>query len=142
LSAYPVLVQGLRNNISHGFTADIGDVLATGARAEVIALVSSRFNVDGHDPIGRKVGLLDWHHLMAFLCATFKIQTPLAILMREMIYLYIPLDEDGGVTSRLMVFTESKVSLCDFLQAKTYVTNILIELCTFQLETAILHSTG
>ena len=103
LSAYPLLVQGLRNNINHGFTADIDDVLGTGARAEVSAMVSSRFNMDGHDPSGRKVGLLDRHHLMAFPCdpfchkwrSIFKVQTPLAILMREMIYLYVPLDEDG-----------------------------------------------
>ena len=124
--------------------------LRIGAREEVITMVSSRFNMDGHDPSGRKVGLLDRHHLMALLCdpfchewrSTFKIQTPLAILMREMIHLYVPLDEDGGATSRLRVFTEFKVSLCDLFQANTFMTNILIGLCTFQLETAILHSAG
>ena len=149
LSAYPLLVQGLRNDINRGFTADIDEVLGIGARAEVIAMVGSRFNMDGHDPSGRKVGLLDRHHLMALLCdpfchewrSTFKVQTPLAILMRDMIHLYVPLDEDGGATSRVRVFAEFKVSLCDLFQANTFVTNILIGLCTLHISTRNSNST-
>ena len=56
---------------------------------------------------------------MAFLCdpfchewrSTFKIQTHLAVLMREMIDLYVPLDDDGKTTSRVRVMAEFKVSL-------------------------------
>ena len=119
LSAYPLFVQALRNDINRGLTEDIDTVLGPGARMEVVAMVRERFNMDGKDPIGRKVGLLDRHHLMAFLCdpfchewrSTFKIQTHLAVLMREMIDLYVPLDDDGKTTSRVRVMAEFKVSL-------------------------------
>ena len=75
--------------------------------------------MDGLDPKGQKVGLLDRHQLMALLCdpvshewrSTFKFQTPLASLMREMIDLYIPLDEDGSSELRVRVLNEFQVSL-------------------------------
>ena len=84
----------------------------------MISMIRERFNIDGEDPTGRKVGLLDCHHLMAFLCdlfchawrSTFKLQTPLAKLMKEMINRYIPLDDDGTETSRQRVLAEFKVS--------------------------------
>ena len=103
LSVYPLLVQGLCNDINRGFNADIDEVLGEGSRQEVISMVKERFNMDGEDPSGRKVGLLDRHHLMDFLCdsfchewrLTFNIQTPLARLMKEMINVYVPMDEDG-----------------------------------------------
>ena len=72
-----------------------------------MGLIQERFNMEGNDPTGRKVGLLDRHHLMAFLCDsfchswrdTFKIQTPLPVLMREMIDLFVPVDDDDTCTS-------------------------------------------
>ena len=118
LSAYPLLVQGLRNDINRGFTKDIDDVLGEGSRKEVISMIRERFNMNGEDPTGRKVGLLDRHHLMAFLCdpfchewrSTFKLQTPLAKLMKEMINIYVPLDANGTETSQWRVLAEFKVS--------------------------------
>ena len=76
-------MQGLQNDINRGFTKDIDDVLGEGSRKEVISMIRERFNMSGEDPTGRNVGLLDRHHLMAFLCdpfchewrSTFKLQT-------------------------------------------------------------------
>ena len=118
LSAYPVLVQGLSNDINRGLTSEFDAVLGKGSRAEIMGMVSERFNMDGLDPSGRKVGLLDRHHLMAFLCdpfghewrSVFKIQTNLAVLMREMIDLFVPLDEDGLSTSRKRILAKFMVS--------------------------------
>jgi hypothetical protein len=119
LSAYPLLVQGLKNDINKGMTDEFDAVLGDGAREEVWNMLSVRFNMDGFDPSGRKVGLLDRHHLMAFICdpcghelrATFQIQTPLAALMREMIDLYVPLDADGSSASRSRVMKEFMASV-------------------------------
>ena len=122
LSAYPLLVQGLRNDINRGFTKDIDDVLGEGSRKEVISMIRERFNMNGEDPTGRKVGLLDRHHLMAFLCdpfchewrSTFKLQTPLAKLTKEMINIYVPLDANGTETPRQRVLAEFKVSFFNY----------------------------
>ena len=73
--------------------------------------------MNGEDQAGRKVGLLDRHHLMAFLydpfChewgPTFKLQTPFTKLMKEVINIYVPLDADGTETSRRRVLAEFKV---------------------------------
>ncbi len=75
--------------------------------------------MDGNDPSGRKVGLLDCHHLIAFLCdpfchscrSTFDIQTPLPVLMREIIKFFVPKDDDGTSTSCIRVMNELKVSI-------------------------------
>ena len=85
-------------------------------------MIRERFNMNGEDPTGRKVGLLDRHHLMAFLCdpfchewrSTFKLQTPLAKLMKEMINIYVPLDADGTETLRQRVLAEFKVSFFNY----------------------------
>ena len=122
LSAYPILVQGLRNDINRGLTSEFDAVLGEGARAEIVGMVSERFNMDGLDPSGRKVGLLDRHHLMAFLCdpfghewrSIFKIQTNLAVLVREMIDLFVPLDDEGLSTSRKRILAKFMVSKFNF----------------------------
>ena len=98
LSAYPLLVQGLLNDINRGVTKEFADVLGEEARDELAQLVRERFNMDGKDPSGRKVGLLDRFHFMAYLCdpfghewrSVFKLKMPIAILIKEMIELYIP----------------------------------------------------
>jgi hypothetical protein len=49
--------------------------------------------MDGLDPLGRKVGLLDCHHLWAFLVdpfnhelrSTFCFQAEMAVLVKEMV---------------------------------------------------------
>ena len=118
ISAYPLLVQGLRNDINRGFTQDFDDVLGPGSRAQISSMIRVRFNMNGLDPTGRKVGLLDRHHLMAFLVdpfghdwrAKFELQTPLATLMREMIELYIKKDDNGSNTKQERVMKEFMVS--------------------------------
>ena len=97
LSAYSLLVQALLNDINKGVTKEFAAVLGEEARDELTQLARERFNMDGKDPSGRKVGLLDRFHLMAYLCdpfghewrSTFKLKTPIATLVKEMIELYI-----------------------------------------------------
>ena len=84
LSAYPLLVQGLLNDINRGATKEFLAVLGEEARNKIAQLVRERFNMDGKDGSGRKVGLLDQFHLMAYLCdlfghewrSTFKLKIP------------------------------------------------------------------
>ena len=67
-------------------------------------MIRERFNMDGSDPDGRKVGLLDRHHLMCFLVDpfswewrhTFLLQTNLKQIVREMVQKFVPLDKDGS----------------------------------------------
>ena len=56
---------------------------------------------------------------MTFLCgpfchswrSTFKIQIPLPVLMREMIELFVPKDDDGTSISRIRIMNKFKVSI-------------------------------
>ena len=125
LSAYPLLIQALKNDLNKGINFESGrfdELLEEGARVEVMDMICERFNMDGKDPSGRKVGLLDRHHLMAFLVdpfahawrGKFELQTCKAELVDEMIALYVPLDEDGS--SKLRRENEKEVSgKCVFL---------------------------
>ena len=64
--------------------------------------------MDGIDPTRRKVALLDHYHLICPLVdpfchewqSTFFIQINLAVLVNEMMEMYIPLDDNGSSTSR------------------------------------------
>ena len=119
LSGHPLLIQGLRNDINRGFTQDFDDVLGEGARAKIVVMIWEHLDMDGLDPSRRKVGLLDCHHLMAFLVdpvghewrATFEIQTILATLMREMVESRVGLDENGLSRSKNRVLREFMVSV-------------------------------
>jgi hypothetical protein len=118
LSCYVLLIQALRNEINRGLDARFDEVLGENSRREVADMIRERFNMDGMDTTGRKVGLLDRHHLMCFLVdpysfelrSTFKLGTNLAPLVNEMIARYIPLDEDGSTASRERVKREFMVS--------------------------------
>lgn len=121
ITCYPLLIQALRNEINQGMSVGDGqfdEVLGEGARAEVAGMIRERFNMDGRDPSGRKVGLLDRHQLMAYLVDpychewrdTFLLNTNKAELVREMIEMYIPLDEDESDTARQRVKEEFMVS--------------------------------
>jgi len=111
LSAYPLLVQALRNDINKCLTPEFDELLGQGSRAEVAGMIRERFNMDGVDPSGLKVGLLDEHHLMCFLCdpnsrvwrELFYLQTNKAALVRKMIEWYVPLGEDGSDEMRRRV---------------------------------------
>ena len=92
-------------------------MLGDGARAEIADVIEERFNMDGRAPSGRKVGLLDRHHLMAYLVDPFahewrnkfKLQTGKASLVDEMMELFVPLDEDGISRMRTRVRQEFEV---------------------------------
>lgn len=121
LSAYVLLTQALRNDINRSFATDAFDQLfGDGARAAIADLIRERFNMDGRDPSGRKVGLHDRHHLMAYLVdpfncvwrSKFKLPTDLAELLTEMIELFVPLDEDGSSKKRDQVRADFMVSVC------------------------------
>ena len=54
LSLFVVLVQGLRNDLNRSLNHNSGEfsrVLGRGAGQEVAAMITSRFNMDGLDPI-------------------------------------------------------------------------------------------
>ena len=75
LSCYPLLVQGLRNDLNKGLNVDNGKfdvILGKGSRKEVADMIRERFNMDGRDPSGRKVGSLDRKDLMCFLVDPFS----------------------------------------------------------------------
>ena len=144
LSAYPLLVQGLRNDLNRGLNVDNGrfdTVLGENARACVASVITQRFNMDGKDPTGQKVGLLDRHHLMCFLVdpyngawrSKFEIQTNMAELVMEMIALYVPKDPDGSSTSRNAMRVEFKVSVANtmLLLVRCFITcsNLLSSMC-------------
>ena len=114
LSAYPLLVQALRNEVNKGLNFDGGrfdEIFEAGARAEICNMVRERFNMDGKDPKGQKVGLLDRHHLMAWLVdpvarewrPKFAFGADKAELVNEMIEMYVDLDEDGLSRTRALV---------------------------------------
>lgn len=120
LSAYVLLIQALRNDIVKGINFERGQfdvVLGDGARAEIAGVIEERFNMDGRAPSGCKVGLLDRHHLMAYLVDPFahewrnkfKLQTGKASLVDEMMELFVPLDEDGTSRTRTRVREEFEV---------------------------------
>ena len=88
--------------------------------------------MDGRDTEGRKVGLLDRHHLMCFLVdpfsyewrSTFLLDTNRGELVTEMIQKFVPLDEDGTGKARARVMQDFMVSLiyfrCLFISCYTH----------------------
>ena len=130
LSCFVLLVQALRNDINKGL--NIGDgkfdkVLGKGSAMEVANMIRERFNMDGRDPSGRKVGLLDRKDLMCFLVdpfswewrSTFFLETNMAELVTEMVNHYIPLDEDSSSTTRERVTKEFQVCRIFFFLIRT-----------------------
>ena len=75
--------------------------------------------MDGNDPDGRKVGLLDRHHLMCFLVDPFSwewrhkflLQANVKQIVREMVQKFVPLDKDGSSSARNRVTAEFKVRI-------------------------------
>ena len=75
LSCYILLVQGMRNGINKTITEEncaFDHVLGSGLEKEIADMIRCCFNMDGSDPEGRKVGLLDKHHIWCFLCDPFN----------------------------------------------------------------------
>ena len=85
-------------------------------------MVRERFNMDGKDPPGRKVGLLSRYQLMAYLVDPrarewrnkFMLEADVAELVNEMIEMFVDLDKDGSSKTRLLVKRQFMVSLFEF----------------------------
>ena len=135
LSCYVLLIQALRNDINRGLKENDGRfqaLLGEGSIREIALMIRSRFNMDGRDTEGRKVGLLDRHHLMCFLVdpfsyewrSTFLLDTNRGELVTEMIQKFVPLDEDGTGKARARVMQDFMVSLiyfrCLFISCYTH----------------------
>lgn len=123
LSGYLLLIQALRNDLNRGINVDNGLFDArfgAGSREEIVKMIRVRFNMDGHDPSGAKVGLLDRHHFWAFLVDPFthewrwriKLLPPMSELVQEMIEHYVPLDSDGSSATRERVRADFEVRIC------------------------------
>lgn len=73
MSAYYACAIALLNDVEVIFEKPVFDeVLGAGASASSLTLVKPRFNFSGRPPPGRKVGLLDPHHLWAFTLDPFS----------------------------------------------------------------------
>ena len=66
------------NDGDGNFNAVLGDDL----RLEVEKMIREQFNMDGMDPSGRKVALLDRVHLMCFLVDPFNHQWLSTVLLQ------------------------------------------------------------
>lgn len=120
LSAFILNVQALRNEINVALNAESGKfnrILGDHAAREVADMIRVRFNMDGRAPSGRKVGLIDPHHLWCYLVdphahewhSKFIIPGSVAQHVNDMISFYIPLDDDGSPTTRDRVKAEFMV---------------------------------
>lgn len=89
-------------------SGEFDELLGKGSVEEVMEIIRPRFNMDGLEPTGHKVGLLDCVHLMACLvdpynhhwCSNFLLGTNITGLVQEMIDIFVEEDDDGGSTLR------------------------------------------
>ena len=80
-------------------------------------MIRAQFNMDGRDPTGSKVRLLDRHQLIYYLINLFSYEwrfrfllgTNQAELVKEMIEKYVPLDDDYKFISGDRVTKELQV---------------------------------
>ena len=125
LSAYPPLIQALKNELNkglnHGNPGHFDRLLGDGSAQEIADMVRVRFNMDGSHPGGAKVGLLDRYHWWCFIVDPNNAQLrnklqvkDLACYVREMIEWYVPLDDDGKSTMRKEVKNDFLVRLLSF----------------------------
>ena len=120
LSCYVLLVQALKNEIDSVIQSGetCNNMLGDGADLELGEMVRVRFNMDGKDPSGKKVGLLDEHQLWCFLCdpfghewrSEFLLEGFLTAHTKKMIEHFIPGDDAGAISKRASVKKEFMVS--------------------------------
>ena len=121
LSAYLLLCQAMRNAINKSLKDDptkFDLMLGEGAKAEMINCWRTRFNMDGNDPSGAKVGLLNKWHIWAFICdpfnhkfrARFHIEGDFNLHVKDMINHFVPLDHGGADRTRQEVRNDFEVS--------------------------------
>lgn len=111
LSTFFMLVQALMNNlISDGLSMNDGElyeVIGDWSAKEILSMIAERFNMDGFDTSGQRVGLLNHHHLWAHIvdpfhhqfCNKIDIPTDMTLPVGEMIAHYIRLHHEGSSTT-------------------------------------------
>ena len=76
MSAYLPIVQAIRNEVNVVLANEGGPswntVFGGGKRAELALFITQRFNMDGQDPPGMKVGLLDAYQVWAHMVDPFN----------------------------------------------------------------------
>ena len=92
--------------------------MGEGASKELIDMVMPRFNMNGLSPPGRKVGLLDEHHLWCYICDPFKhlwrykinVEGDVPLHVKNMIAFYVPNTEVDYEATRQRISNEYTVS--------------------------------
>jgi hypothetical protein len=75
VSAFPLLVQAMHNEVSAVISDEkFNRILGENSSDELIDMLMVRFNFDGKNTPGRKVGLMDPQHIWAFYCDPFQHQ--------------------------------------------------------------------
>ena len=126
LSAYILLCQAMRNEINKGLNAENGKfnrLLGKGVAQQVVNMIKPCFNMNGENPDGRKVGLVDPHQIWAFMAdpcnhswrSNFAIEGSFPVHVRNMIEHYVPLDGDGSDKNRQAVKKDFLASLLSVL---------------------------
>jgi hypothetical protein len=111
MSAYLPTVQAIRNGINQVLNckdADFSVIMGAEVKAAVIAMVRVRFNMDGVEPTGAKVGLLDQNQVWAHMVDPYKhqlspavhIQGGLPSHMRDMCDFFYPVDNVNHSTEQ------------------------------------------
>ena len=127
LSSWYLIVQALRNGLNDNIGADDGlfdRILGHGSSREVANIMRPRFNMNGADPAGSIVGLLDEFHLWALLIdpfgwewrGTLALAGSIPTLVNNMIEHFVSLDDDGTDGMRRIVKHDYEVCIsCYYL---------------------------
>jgi hypothetical protein len=121
ISAFILVVQAMRNELNVVIqNRQFDEVLGDGAAKELADMIRVRFNMSGDPPPGRKVGLIHFQYIWAYLVDpfqhewrfTYEVDGPLPAHINKMISHFIPLDDDGSDSNRVRVFNDFMVSVC------------------------------
>ena len=123
--------QAQFNGVKKALAQDNGEfdrVLGDGSSEEVMGVIAGRFNFDCKPPPGRKVGLLDLHHMWCFMMdpynsdwrGTLHIDANICAVAKAMIAHFISADEKDADQIRddlLEEFTVSrKIDMLTFVE--------------------------
>ena len=144
-------MQGLRNDLNRGLHVGNGKfdrMLGIGSMQEIADMIRVRFNMDGLDPSGQKVGLLDRHHIMQHMVdplinewrSRFQLPVHEAVIVTEMMEKYVPKDKDGSTTTRDRVRREFEV--CISLTWSLFTFKMIDFLIFYMCYTGLLHTAG
>ena len=119
-SAFVLAIQAMRNEINAIICLpSFDEVLGLGSAKELSDLFRVRINMDGAPVSGRKVPLLDPHHIHAFLCDPFQHYWRNKLLLKgdlndhvnAMIDRVISEDDDDGIAKRAALKKDFMVSI-------------------------------